>query len=176
MHQRQSERAGKRTEHATRGPTQVLWQVLHLESLHQWTRHRPKERATPEALQSSKLKYILNSAPSCLRKSRENTKAGKKKFTFATFCPDCPKICHDWSRKGRRRENAVRYVESIRKGTPPPFRERQEPLAPIIFRTKNTEKSHLGLIGKNFGKNLWENVSGEEKAPNLVERGRGAKI
>ena len=67
-------------------------------------------------------------------------------------------------------------MESIRKGTPPPFGERQEPLALIIFRTKKVEKSHLGLIGKNFGKNLWENVSGEEKAPNLVERGRGAKI
>ena len=63
------------------------------------------------------------------------------------------------------------------KGTPPPFRERQVPLAPIIFRTKNTEKSRLGKIGKNFGKNLRENVSGEEKAPNFVERGRGgAKI
>ena len=61
------------------------------------------------------------------------------------------------------------------KGHPPPFGERQECLALIIFRTKNTEKSHLGLIGKNFGKNLRENVSGEEKAPNLVERGRGAK-
>ena len=50
------------------------------------------------------------------------------------------------------------------------------PSTPTIFRTKNTEKSRLGLIGKNFGKNLRENVSGEEKAPNLVERGRGAKI
>ena len=74
----------------------------------------------------------------------------------------------------------------------PPFGERKECLAPIIFRaikveksspqentifrTKNAEKSRLGLIGKNFGKNLWENVSGKEKAPNLVERGRGAKI
>ena len=67
-------------------------------------------------------------------------------------------------------------VESIRKGIPPPFGERQGPLAPIIFRTKNTEKSRLGLIGKNFGKNLRENVSGKEKAPNLVERGRDAKI
>ena len=59
------------------------------------------------------------------------------------------------------------------KGHPPPFRERQEPFIPIIFRTKNTEKSRLGKIRKNFGKNLRENVSGEEKAPNLVERGRG---
>ena len=50
------------------------------------------------------------------------------------------------------------------------------PSTPIIFRTKNPEKSRLGLIGKNFGKNLRENVSGEEKAPNLVERGRSAKI
>ena len=55
--------------------------------------------------------------------------------------------------------------------------EKSSPQENIIFRTKNTEKSRLGLIGKNFGKNLWENVSGEEKAPNLVERGRwGAKI
>ena len=65
---------------------------------------------------------------------------------------------------------------STQKGYPPPFAERQVPLVPIIFRTKKVEKSRLGLIGKNFGKNLRENVSGEEKAPNLVERGRGAKI
>ena len=51
--------------------------------------------------------------------------------------------------------------------------EKSSPQETIIFRTKNTEKSHLGLIGKNFGKNLWENVSGERKAPNLVERGQG---
>ena len=68
------------------------------------------------------------------------------------------------------------YLESIQKGTPPPFAERQVPSTPIIFRTKkveksspqetiifrtkNTEKSRLGKIGKNFGKNLRENVSG----------------
>ena len=85
-------------------------------------------------------------------------------------------------------------MESLQKVTTPPhlperqvpstliiFRtkkvEKSSPQETIIFRTKNTEKSRLGLIGKNFGKNLWENVSGEEKAPNLVERGRGgAKI
>ena len=65
------------------------------------------------------------------------------------------------------------YLGAYEKGHPPPFRERQEPFTPIIFRTKNTEKSRLGKIGKNFGKNLRENVSGEEKAPNLVERGQG---
>ena len=54
----------------------------------------------------------------------------------------------------------VCYMDSIQKGTPPPFRERQEPFTPIIFRTKNTEKSRLGKIRKNFGKNLRENVSG----------------
>ena len=70
----------------------------------------------------------------------------------------------------------VCYMGGIQKGYPPPFAERQAPSTLIIFRTKNTEKSHLGLIGKNFGKNLQENVSGEEKAPNLVERGRSAKI
>ena len=69
------------------------------------------------------------------------------------------------------------YGEPAKSDRPPLFAERQVPFIPIIFRTKNTEKSRLGLIGKNFGKNLWENVSGEEKAPNLVERGRGgAKI
>ena len=66
------------------------------------------------------------------------------------------------------------YIESIQKSDhPPPFGERQVPSTPIIFRTKNPEKSRLGLIGKNFGKNLRENVSGKEKAPNLVERGQG---
>ena len=54
--------------------------------------------------------------------------------------------------------------------------KRPAPSTPIIFRTKNPEKSRLGLIEKNFGKNLWENVSGERKAPNPEERGRGAKI
>ena len=63
--------------------------------------------------------------------------------------------------------------EHTKRDTPPLLLERQECLALIIFRTKNTEKSRLGLIGKNFGKNLRENVSGEEKAPNLVERGQG---
>ena len=56
---------------------------------------------------------------------------------------------------------------------PPPIWGAKTPFTPIIFRTKNTAKSRLGLIGKIFGKNLWENVSGERKAPNLVERGQG---
>lgn len=64
-------------------------------------------------------------------------------------------------------------MESIQKGHPPPSGERKERLAPIIFRTKNTAKSRLGLIEKKFGKFLRENVSGKRKAPNLVERGRG---
>ena len=49
---------------------------------------------------------------------------------------------------------------ACKKGYPPPFGERQEPSTPIIFRTKNPEKSRLGKIRKNFGKNLRENVSG----------------
>ena len=75
--------------------------------------------------------------------------------------------------------NAGYYIKPViiwrayEKGHPPPFGKRQAPSTPIIFRTKNPEKSRLGLIGKNFGKNLWENVSGKEKAPNLVERGQG---
>ena len=78
--------------------------------------------------------------------------------------------------KDQRTKGDAGYMVSTGQGHPPPFAERQVPSTPIIFRTKNTEKSRLGLIGKNFGKNLWENVSGEEKAPNLVERGRDAKI
>ena len=77
--------------------------------------------------------------------------------------------------KDRGQKGIAGYMVSIGQGTPPPLLpERQPPSTPIIFRTKNTEKSRLGLIGKNFGKNLWENVSeGERKAPNLVERGLG---
>ena len=62
---------------------------------------------------------------------------------------------------------------ACKKGHPPPIRGAKEPLAPIIFRTKNTEKSRLGLIGKNFGKNLWENVSGEKESPQSC--GKGAR-
>ena len=51
--------------------------------------------------------------------------------------------------------------------------EKSSPQENIIFRTENIEKSRLGLIGKNFGKNLWENVSGKRKPPILVERGQG---
>ena len=66
------------------------------------------------------------------------------------------------------------YIErAYKKGHPPPFAERQVPSTPIIFRTKNPEKSRLGMIRKNFGKNLRENVSGKRKAPNLEERGQG---
>ena len=79
-------------------------------------------------------------------------------------------------REGREQRKALCYMGAYKKGHPPLLPERQEPSTPIIFRTKNTEKSRLGLIGKNFGKNLRENVSGEEKAPNPEERGRGAKI
>ena len=65
------------------------------------------------------------------------------------------------------------YGEHTKKGHPPPFRERQEPFTPIIFRTKNTEKSRLGKIGKNFGKNLRENVSWERESPQSCGKGAG---
>ena len=70
------------------------------------------------------------------------------------------------------------YIESIQKvTTPPPFGERKKPFTLIIFRTKKVEKSRLGLIGKNFGKNLRENVSGERESPQSCGKGaRGAKI
>ena len=51
--------------------------------------------------------------------------------------------------------------------------EKSSPQENIIFRTKNTEKSRLGLIGKNFGKNLWENVSGVRESPQSC--GEGAR-
>ena len=55
--------------------------------------------------------------------------------------------------------------------------EKSSPQENIIFRTKNTAKSRLGLIGKNFGKNLRENVSGEKESPQSCGKGaRGAKI
>ena len=49
--------------------------------------------------------------------------------------------------------------------------EKSSPQENIIFRTKNTEKSRLGLIGKNFGKNLQENVSGVKEMPPILWKG-----
>ena len=65
------------------------------------------------------------------------------------------------------------YIARMQQEPPPPISGASKVFTPIIFRTKNPEKSRLGKIGKNFGKNLRENVSGKEKAPNLVERGQG---
>ena len=58
---------------------------------------------------------------------------------------------------------------SIGQGTPPPIWGAKSAFTPIIFRTENTEKSRLGLIGKNFGKFLRGNVSGKRKPPILAE-------
>lgn len=70
-----------------------------------------------------KLKYILNFAVFGLPKYRENTKASKKKFTFALFCPDCPKICHDGAGKGGGKPDEIEprslYGEHTKRGTPP---------------------------------------------------------
>lgn len=93
-------------------------------------------------------------------------------FTFAPFCPDWLKICHDGRRMKTGGGEGVRlYMGAYNNRHPPPIWGAKTPFTPIIFRTKNTAKSRLGLIGKNFGKNLWENVSGEEKPPILWRGG-----
>ena len=63
------------------------------------------------------------------------------------------------------------YRESLQKEPPPPIWGASKVFTPIIFRTKKVEKSRLGLIGKNFGKNLWENVSGEKESPQSCRKG-----
>ena len=75
--------------------------------------------------------------------------------------------------------NTICYIvpaivwRAYEKGHPPPFGERQEPSTLIIFRTKNPEKSRLGLIGKISEKICGKMFRAKGKAPNLVERGRG---
>ena len=122
--------------------------------------HRHKERATTEAPAILKIKYILNFAVFGLRNSRENTNGHQIK---SNFCPVSDAFCPDDRQERERPEDkrgCLLYMGAQNKGHPPLLPERQTPSTPIIFRTKNTEKSRLGLIGKNFGKNLWENVSG----------------
>ena len=62
---------------------------------------------------------------------------------------------------------------AYKKGHPPPIWGAKSAFTPIIFRTKNTAKSHLALGRKNFGKNLRENVSGEKESPQSC--GKGAR-
>ena len=117
-----------------------------------------------------------------LSNSRENTKAGKYNLTFAPFCPVSDALCPDdrqeeakgkhRGQKGMQGRSPAIYG-SRQQGTPPLLGKRQVPFILIIFRTKNTEKSRLGLIGKNFGKNLWENVSGVKESPQSC--GKGAR-
>ena len=65
------------------------------------------------------------------------------------------------------------YGGTPKEGHPPPIAERQKPFTPIIFRTKNTEKSQPAFGWKKFRKIFAGKCFGEEKAPNLEERGRG---
>ena len=73
----------------------------------------------------------------------------------------------------------VCYIEPViiwrayKKGHPPPIWEATSAFYPHNFSHQKSRKKSPWQIGKNFGKNLRENVSGEEKAPNLVERGQG---
>ena len=126
-------------------------------------------------------KYISILTISVSKITRERQKQANKCLLLTCFAPFSPLI--DWKCatigdvKGLGDVGWNREIFAVwwayEKGHPPPFGERQVPSTPIIFRTKNPEKSRLGKIRKNFGKNLRENVSGEEKAPNLVERGQG---
>ena len=61
----------------------------------------------------------------------------------------------------------VCYMESMQKGIPPPFRERQVLFTPIIFRTKNPEKSRLGLGEKISEKICGKMFRGKRKPPIL---------
>ena len=149
-----------------------------LHHLHQVdTTTAPKREPQPAPTLHPHFKYILNFAVFGLRKSRENTKRPQK---FIHFCPvlpcsfeNLPRLEQEGDSEQSEQRECPAIWENHRQRTPPPFGERQVPLAPIIFRTKNTEKSRLGLIGKNFGKNLWGNVSGEKESPQSC--GKGAR-
>ena len=95
---------------------------------------------------------------------------------FTENLPRSSENLHRWDRERNSEKGSRLDVWGAYEKGPPPIAKASKVFTPIIFRAIKVEKSRLGLIGKNFGKNLWENVSGKEKAPNLVERGRGAKI
>ena len=102
------------------------------------------------------------------------TKPTKEKFIFDPFDALLSFLSAGGLLRVPELIKAGGYIErAYKKGHPPPIWGAKSAFTPIIFRTKNPEKSRLGKVGKNFGKNLRENVSGEEKAPNLVERGQG---
>ena len=87
------------------------------------------------------------------------------------FCPFLQKICHDAS----SREQPGAAGEHTKRDTPP-TRGAAGAFSPHNFSHQKYRKKSPWSDWKKFRKNLWENVSGKEKAPNLVERGRGAKI
>lgn len=94
-------------------------------------------------------------------------------FTFALFLHLLLlfrlKTCHDGGQEGAKKRPFAIY-EAYKRG-PPPFAERPVPFTPIIFRTKNTEKSHPDLIGKISEKICGKMFWGKGKPPTLC-RGR----
>ena len=98
-------------------------------------------------------------------------------FTFDLFLPDCLKI----RLIGVPEEAGVPCVNVCHVGIwrkptkrdTPPIWGATSALYPHNFSHQKYSKKSPWQIGKNFGKNLQENVSGKKKAPNLVERGQG---
>ena len=155
--------------------------------LHQWTPppatsghyHRHHKSGWKQHHESPKPKIYFTFAVFGLRKSRENTKAHQRKIHFCRFSPWFDALLTLWAleESGSRSEwKPVCYIESIQKGTPPLFAERQEPFTPIIFRTENTEKGQpqrTGWCRKFFGNFFGGNVSGEKESPQSC--GEGAR-
>ena len=179
MHHKQSEKADKKA--GTRPEDQShLRQVLKvLNPAHMPQVDTPKGRHNmhhqPHHLQTH-FKNILVfrpfRSPKFPRKHQDTPRKNSFLPLFALFrCLFDLLEC--WTSLEQEQMNALAIWRACSKGHPPPLAERQAPSTPIIFRTKNTAKSRLGLIGKNFGKNLWENVSGKRKPPILWKGGKG---
>ena len=122
-----------------------------------------------------KVKYIFVFAPCCLRKSRENTNASKKKFTFAHFCPDCLKICHDESRKGSRKGGGKRTPFAVwrayEKGHPPPIWGAPRAFSPHNFSRQKYRKKSPWSDWKKFRKKFVGKCFGGRESPQSCRKG-----
>lgn len=98
-------------------------------------------------------------------------------FTFAPFCPDWLKICHDGRRMKTGGGEGVRlYMGAYNNRHPPPYLGSKNALYPHNFSHQKYSKKSPWSDWKKFRKKFVGKCFGGRKAPNLVERGLGAKI
>ena len=147
--------------------------------------HRPKERATTEAPAILKIKIYLKFCPFWSPKFPRKHQAPPKIYSLLPpFAENSPRLSENLPRLEEERDSEQLdemerpcYVESIRKGTPPPIWGATSAFSPHNFSHQKSRKKSPWSDWKKFRKKFVGKCFGERESPQSCRKGaRGAKI